>query len=107
MALVTDIVATYRGPGRVVDRLLSAPAHEGRALAHLMGACILGFISQWPVLARRALRHWLTEAGDPPDAAAIERVLAVARGDTVACELPGGRRVERSGQRFRIVPPGE
>jgi hypothetical protein len=54
MALVTDIVATYRGPGRVVDRLLSAPEHEGRALALLMGACIMVFISQWPVLARRA-----------------------------------------------------
>ena len=54
MALVTDIVATYRGPGRVIGRLLAAPAHEGRALALLMGACILVFISQWPVLARRA-----------------------------------------------------
>lgn len=54
MALVTDIVATYRGPGRVVARLLAAPVHEGRALALLMGACILVFVSQWPVLARRA-----------------------------------------------------
>lgn len=56
-----------------------------------------------PVLARRALRRWLTEAGYPPDRAAIERVLAVARGDATACELVGGRRVERRDQRFRIV----
>ena len=58
-----------------------------------------------PVLARRALRRWLTEAGYPPDAAAIERVLAVAAGEGTACELPGGRRVERSRQQFRIVAP--
>jgi tRNA(Ile)-lysidine synthase len=56
-----------------------------------------------PALARRALRRWLTVDGYPPDAAAIERVLAVARGEAEACELPGGRRVERHGQRFGIV----
>ena len=32
----------------------------------------------------------------------IERVLAVARGEAVACEITGGRRVRRSGQRFDI-----
>lgn len=56
-----------------------------------------------PVLARRALRRWLTNAGYPPDRASIDRVLAVARGEAVACEIAGGRRVERSNQRFRIV----
>jgi tRNA(Ile)-lysidine synthase len=56
-----------------------------------------------PVLARRALRTWLTESGYPPDSASIERVLAVANGHATACELPGGRRVERSQQHFRIV----
>jgi tRNA(Ile)-lysidine synthase len=61
-----------------------------------------------PVVARRALRTWLTDGdGYPPDAASIERVLGVARGDAIACELPGGRRIERSGQRFRIVPRAE
>jgi len=56
-----------------------------------------------PSLARRALREWLTVDGYPPDAAAVERVMALARGEAKACELPGGRRVERSGQRFTIV----
>jgi tRNA(Ile)-lysidine synthase len=56
-----------------------------------------------PVLARRALRRWLTIDGYPPDAAAIDRVLDVAHGRAGACELPGGRRLERSRQRFRIV----
>jgi len=53
-------------------------------------------------LARRALRAWLTEAGYPPDAASIERVLGVARGEHTACEISGGRRVERSLQRLRL-----
>lgn len=56
-----------------------------------------------PAIARRALRRWLTVDGYPPDAASVERVLAVARGEAVACELSDGRRVERSRQRFRIV----
>lgn len=58
-----------------------------------------------PVLARRALRRWLTTEGYPPDAAAIERALDVAHGRSVACELPGGRRLVRSRQRFCIVEP--
>ena len=52
-------------------------------------------------LARRAVRQWLT-CGYPPDAATVERVLTVARGEAVACEIGGGRRVERSGQRLRL-----
>ncbi len=58
-----------------------------------------------PVLARRALRRWLTEDGYPPDVAAIDRVIAIAHGRGTACELPGGRRVERSRQHLRIVAP--
>lgn len=54
-------------------------------------------------LARRALRSWLTEDGYPPDAASIERVLEVARGEHTACEISGGRRVERSLQRLRLA----
>lgn len=50
-----------------------------------------------PALARRAVRRWL-RAGDeqhPPDRATVERVLAVARGSAVACEVAGGRTVRR------------
>jgi tRNA(Ile)-lysidine synthase len=57
-------------------------------------------------LARRALRRWLRHGPEqhPPGTAALERVLAVVRGEVVACELPGGRRVERSGGRLRLLP---
>lgn len=52
-------------------------------------------------LARRAIRRWLDDGRHPPDAASVERVLAVARGEAVACELAGGARIERSGMRLR------
>ena len=54
-------------------------------------------------LARRALRRWLwTGCEHPPSAAAVERVLAVARGDARAAEVDGGRRVARTGRRLRL-----
>jgi tRNA(Ile)-lysidine synthase len=62
-------------------------------------------------LARRAVRRWLRGAGPggderyAPDAAATDRVLAVARGEAVACELAGGWRVARTGSRLRVEPP--
>lgn len=60
-----------------------------------------------PPVARRALRRWLTVDGYAPDAATVARVLAVAQGRRRACELPGGRRVERHQQRLSIVDRGE
>ena len=54
-------------------------------------------------LARRAVRRWLTTT-HPPDAASVEWVLAVARGEAVACELPGGHRVSRTNQRLSRTP---
>ena len=55
-----------------------------------------------PPLARRAVRRWLS-GGHPPDSATVERVLAVARGEALACEVGGGRRVERHAMRLRLV----
>lgn len=54
MTVTADIVATYRGPGRVMERLLGMGQREDRALAFLMGFCVLAFIAQMPGLARRA-----------------------------------------------------
>ena len=57
-------------------------------------------------LARRAVRAWLRspDGGHPPDSATVERVLAVARGAVVACEVAGVGRVARSGGRLRLEP---
>jgi tRNA(Ile)-lysidine synthase len=56
-----------------------------------------------PALARRAVRAWLRdgEASHPLPAADIERVLAVARGESAACEISGGQRVARTRGRLR------
>ena len=56
------------------------------------------------VLARRAIRIWLTHEGYPPDAATVERVLNVARGLHIACEIGRSLRVERHLQRLRVTP---
>lgn len=61
------------------------------------------------VLAARAVRQWLAAELDdeshPPDAISVERVLGVARGDAVACNLAGGFTVRRSNQRLSLSPP--
>jgi len=55
------------------------------------------------VLAARAVRHWIELDGYPPDTDTVQRVLAVAKGHSAACELAGGRRVERQNGRLRLV----
>lgn len=71
-------------------------------------------------LARRAVRRWLRAPGGPPggtaqgsggemhppSAAEVARVLRVAEGAAVACELAGGRRVARTAGRLRIDDRG-
>ncbi|WP_299627530.1 YIP1 family protein [uncultured Tateyamaria sp.] len=54
MAITSNIAATYRGPGRVITRLLSLGQREDRALMYLMSACIIIFIAQLPRLSREA-----------------------------------------------------
>ena len=57
---------------------------------------------------RRAVRRWLRASGGPerhpPSAAEVERVLEVARGRVVACQLAGGRQVRRSRGRLHLTP---
>lgn len=54
MAVTTDIVATYRGPRRVIARLLSMGHREDRLLAFVMFGCAIAFVAQMPRLAREA-----------------------------------------------------
>lgn len=64
-------------------------------------------IAKAPVaLARRAMRKWLADE-HPPDAATVERVLAVARGDAISTEIGGGSSVRRSHQRLTIGPTND
>ncbi len=54
MSVVADMVATWRRPGAVIRRRAGNEPREDRALAVLMGACLLVFVAQWPRLARQA-----------------------------------------------------
>lgn len=59
-------------------------------------------------LARWAIRRWLvatTGAAYPPDAASVDRVLAVVDGSARATEIVGGWRVARTAGRLRLEPP--
>lgn len=58
-------------------------------------------------LARVAVREWLRAdhpERHPPDAATVERVLAVARGQAVATDVGRGRSVRRSRGRLSLWP---
>ena len=96
-AVLLDRTARLVGDdGRFLDELAAAiEPTDARALASAPVA-----------LARRAVRRWLVEAAPPypPDAAAVERVLDVARGSSRATEVGGGRRVARTGGRLRLEP---
>jgi len=61
-----------------------------------------------PPLARVSVRRWLRSCSPdehPPDAATVERVLAVARLQQRATDVHSGWRVERTRGRLRLVPP--
>ena len=61
-----------------------------------------------PALARVAVREWLRPRSaerHPPDAATVERVLAVARLEARATDVGGGWRVARTAGRLRLEPP--
>jgi tRNA(Ile)-lysidine synthase len=88
-----------RDDNSVLDELAaSIEPTDARALAAAPAA-----------LARRAVRAWLLAhrggTGHPPDLATVERVLAVARGQALACEVGAGRRVVRSRGRLSIEQP--
>lgn len=54
MSVTAEIVGLWRAPRERFRRRLAEGAREDRALAVLMGACLLSFLAQWPALARAA-----------------------------------------------------
>ncbi|HCY98531.1 MAG: hypothetical protein A3D16_23215 [Rhodobacterales bacterium RIFCSPHIGHO2_02_FULL_62_130] len=54
MAIVPDILRSWRKPRAVIRERLAGPEREDRALVTLMGASLLLFVAQWPSLSRAA-----------------------------------------------------
>ncbi|MEL6915034.1 MAG: YIP1 family protein [Pseudomonadota bacterium] len=54
MPVTRDIVQSYRRPRTVMRRLLDAGQREDRAIAILLGACLMLFVASGPRLARQA-----------------------------------------------------
>ncbi|MGH9094732.1 MAG: TilS substrate-binding domain-containing protein, partial [Acidimicrobiales bacterium] len=108
LPLIAEISA--RDPVPILVRQGVLLADDARLLDELASALDPGdarVVAAAPApLARRAVRAWLRVGGDdeshPPSAAEVARVLGVAAGDAVACEVSGGRRVRRSGGRMLI-----
>jgi tRNA(Ile)-lysidine synthase len=88
---------------RQADLLRDDAALLDELAAHLDPTDAAALAAAPPALARRAVRRWLREGAEqhPPDRATVDRVLAVAGGASVACEVGGGRSVRRS--RGRLV----
>ena len=106
-----DEVAALRGDRDVLAAAAGRDREPGReALARdpgldLLAAPVAKALAAAPgPLSRRAIRRWL-DGGHPPDAATVERVLAVARGEAKATDVGAGRRVVRSSGRLRLQPP--
>jgi len=107
LPLLADIA--QRDPVDVLARTADVLRHDldllDRLAADLDPTDARQLAAAHPALASRAVRTWLAADGYGPDSATVDRVLAVATGARLACELTGGRRVERSGQRLRVVAP--
>ncbi|MDD9921004.1 MAG: YIP1 family protein [Boseongicola sp.] len=54
MSVAQDIVRTYRAPKSTLRKRIGDTEREDRALAVLMGACVIMFVAQWPRLSREA-----------------------------------------------------
>jgi tRNA(Ile)-lysidine synthase len=107
LPLIADIAE--REPVPVLARQAELLAADAALLDEMAGALdptdARALRSAPTPLARRALRGWL-RAGDeahPPSLAEIERVMEVVRGERVACEVSGGRRVARKAGRLSLT----
>jgi tRNA(Ile)-lysidine synthase len=101
LTLMTDI--SQRDPvpllARTADVLRSDNDLLDELAAQLDPTDALALAAAPAPLARRAIRQWLAHPY-PPDLATIERVLTVARGEALACDIGENRQIRRSKQRL-------
>jgi tRNA(Ile)-lysidine synthase len=108
LPLLADV--SGRDPVPILARQAALLADDADLLAGLAGALdpedAPGLRAAPPPLARRAVRQWLSssdEDGHPPTSDVVERILAVARLETAACQVPGGDHIRRRAGRLRRV----
>jgi tRNA(Ile)-lysidine synthase len=93
---------------RLADHARDAGDHLAAAAGEIDRTDAAALAAAPEALARVAIRRWLRVCSPdhhPPDAATVERVLAVARLDAVATDVGGGWRVARTSGRLRLEPP--
>lgn len=94
-SLAADLARNAIVPSRFADASID-PGSTGLAETEMWAEALVGA----PVaLARRVIRRWVPHA---IEAATVEDVLAVARGERVAAEVGLGLRVRRAGGRLAI-----
>ncbi|MGA0117222.1 MAG: tRNA lysidine(34) synthetase TilS [Ilumatobacteraceae bacterium] len=103
LPLMTDI--SHRDPvvllARTAELLRADNDFLDELASHLDPTDALALASAPTPLAYRALRQWLSQPY-PPDLATLERILTVARGDAVACDIGENRQIRRSKQRLTL-----
>jgi tRNA(Ile)-lysidine synthase len=103
LTLMTDI--SQRDPvpllARTADVLRSDNELLDELAAQIDPTDALALAAAPAPLARRAIRQWLAHPY-PPDLATIERVLTVARGEALACDIGENRQIRRSKQRLTL-----
>ena len=94
-----------RAPGRAAARRRrGARRARRRDTMPTMSSRCARCRARWP---GGSIRRWLA-APAPPSVATVDRVLAVARGEARAVELPGGDRIERvRGRLVRVAGVGQ
>ena len=106
LPLLDDIAE--RDVAVLLDRTASLLRDDDRLLQELAASIdptdAAALVAAPRPLAARAIRRWLERDGYPPYAAGIDRVLAVAAGESAACEVTGCGRVERRKGRLVLFP---
>jgi tRNA(Ile)-lysidine synthase len=103
LPLMADI--SQRDPAvllaRTADLLRADDEFLSELASHLDPTDALALANAPTPLAYRALRQWLSQPY-PPDLATLERILTVARGEAVACDIGENRQIRRSKQRLTL-----
>lgn len=103
LPLMADI--SHRDPAvllaRTADLLRADNDFLDELASHLDPTDAIALANAPTPLAYRALRQWLSQPY-PPDLATLDRILTVARGDALACDIGENRQIRRSKQRLTL-----